>query len=173
MAAGASAQQAPDPATARPSVYLQVAGAENHTDTLSVGMTLPWRPEWRWTWGDTPVDGYWDLGVSRWRADAPTGRESITVLGFIPTFRFHVGGHTSPWFVDAGIGATLASDPFETTRKRFSTRFNFASQVGVGYQFGAQGMHEVQVRIQHVSNGGYKKPNPGENFVQFRYAVRF
>lgn len=172
-ATGALAQQAAAPAGAGPSVYVQAAGAENGTRALQAGLTLPWSPSWRWNWGDTPVDGYWDIGAGRWRADAPTGRESITVLSFIPTFRFHTGGYASPWFIDAGIGATWASDHFVTTQKRFGTRFNFASHVGLGLQFGAARTHEVAVRIQHVSNGGYKKPNPGENFVQVRYALRF
>jgi hypothetical protein len=27
--------------------------------------------------------------------------------------------------------------------------------------------------LQHSSNGGIKEPNPGENFVQLRFGVRF
>lgn len=167
------AQPAPDPAASQPSVYAQMAGAENHTRSVSAGLTLPWSPAWRWNWGNSPVDGYWDVGIGRWQADAPTGLRGITVLGFVPTFRLHPDGHASAWFIDAGIGVTWASDVWATNLKRFSTRFNFASQVGVGLQLGAQRSHEVALRIQHVSNGGYRSPNPGENFVQLRYAARF
>lgn len=172
LATAAHAQQAA-PET-RPAVYLQLAGAENSTRAAQVGITWAWSPNWRWSWGDTPIDGYWDLGVAQWRFDAPGGgRDSITVLSFIPTFRFHTGGPGSAWFVDAGLGGTWANEHYATTEKRFATKFNFASQVGIGLRFGEQRSHELALRIQHVSNGGYKKPNPGDNFVQLRYALRF
>jgi hypothetical protein len=29
------------------------------------------------------------------------------------------------------------------------------------------------VRLQHLSNGGIERPNPGINFVQLRLAYRF
>jgi lipid A 3-O-deacylase len=31
---------------------------------------------------------------------------------------------------------------------------------------------DLSLRLQHVSNAGIKEPNPGENFVQLRYARR-
>ncbi len=165
FAASASAQQASAPAPAGPAVYLQLSAAENNTRAVQGGLTWDWNPSWH--------KGYWDLGLAQWRADTPTGRDSITVLSFIPTFRFQPWGEGSAWFVDAGLGGTWANDKYLTTEKRFGTRFNFASQVGIGMRFGDQQAHELGLRVQHVSNGGYKKPNPGENFIQLRYAVRF
>jgi hypothetical protein len=31
----------------------------------------------------------------------------------------------------------------------------------------------VGLRLSHVSNAGIKEPNPGENFLQLRYARSF
>ena len=41
------------------------------------------------------------------------------------------------------------------------------SSVSQGYR------HELALRLQHFSNAGIKHPNPGENFVQLRYAQGF
>ncbi len=55
----------------------------------------------------------------------------------------------------------------------FSTRLNFVSQPGVGRSFGSDGRHKLSLRFQHYSNAGIKSPNPGEDFLQLRYAWRF
>ena len=62
---------------------------------------------------------------------------------------------------------------YTTPDRGFSTRFNFVSQLGVGRSFGNDGRHELSVRVQHHSNGGIRSPNPGEDFVQLRYAYRY
>nr|WP_311732042.1 acyloxyacyl hydrolase [Variovorax paradoxus] len=53
------------------------------------------------------------------------------------------------------------------------TRFQFTEQLGIGRNFGAQGEHELSLRLRHFSNAGIRKPNPGENFVRVRYLYRF
>jgi lipid A 3-O-deacylase len=45
--------------------------------------------------------------------------------------------------------------------------------VGFGRSLDAQQHHELSLRLQHFSNADIKRPNPGENFVQLRYAVAF
>ncbi len=45
--------------------------------------------------------------------------------------------------------------------------------LAAGWQFGPRRDHELTLRIQHFSNAGIRHPNPGENFVQLRYARRF
>ena len=62
---------------------------------------------------------------------------------------------------------------YETDRKRFSTTFNFGDHLAVGRNFGQRSEHELSLRLQHFSNGGIKHPNPGEDFIQLRYAYRF
>jgi hypothetical protein len=86
-------------------------------------------------------------------------------------YRFGRGG--SDWFAEGGIGVSYFNGLYERDDKRFSTRFNFYDTLGVGRNFGARREHEVTLRVLHVSNGGIKKPNPGENFVQLRYGHSF
>ena len=45
--------------------------------------------------------------------------------------------------------------------------------IAIGKRFGADQQHEWSLRFQHFSNGRIKNPNPGENFLQFRYTQRF
>jgi hypothetical protein len=73
----------------------------------------------------------------------------------------------------ADAGAALLVPIFRTTDKQFSTAFNFGDHIAVGMQFGEGGLHEVSLRLQHFSSACIKEPNPGENFVQLRYGMRY
>ena len=142
------------------------------TDVLALGVMLPWTPR-------QPVRGgalsfYADLYASQWRAPAAGGgRRSYAQLGAIATWRYRFDEGRSPWFAEAGVGASVLDGHYETSTRRFSTRFQFTEVLGVGRSFGARGAHEVSLRLQHFSNAGIRKPNPGENFVRLRYAFRF
>lgn len=167
----AHAQSAVD-ASHAPSVYVQGNWAEHSTDAATIGVTLPWS-SWRSELWGGELRGHWDIHLSRWSFNGVAGYDSINVLGITPTLRLRPDQGRSAWFWEAGIGGTFADDRYRTTEKEFSTRFNFASHVGVGMNFGAQRQHELSVRVQHVSNAGIKHPNPGENFVQLRYGFHF
>ena len=159
-----AAQQAP----ATVSLYAQGGWAESHTHTLTLGAALPW--SWHKPLGSGVLSGYWDVYLSHWRYDG-AGRSRLLLLGLTPTLRWTPHGGSSPWFAEAGIGATLTNHLYRTVDEEFSTAFNFASHLGVGLRWGAQRRHEVVLRFQHVSNAAIKHPNPGQNFVQLRYAL--
>lgn len=132
---------------------------------------------WPWAWkrdtaaGElTAISEAW---ISQWSARQVTGRGSFTQLGFQPLLRLRFAGGTSPWFAEGGIGLTYTNEIYRSETKTFSTRFNFIDTVGVGRSFGEDRKHEVSLRVSHFSNAGIKHPNPGENFLQLRYAVRF
>lgn len=156
------------------SVYVQGAWAEHSTDTTALGVTLPWG-NWTYDLMGGQVRGYWDVSVTRLSFDrAPDRDYSHTwMLGVIPTLRWRPDAGRSPWFAEAGIGATYMKNRYVSAHTEFSTRFNFASHLGVGYNFGEQRRHELQMRVEHISNAGIDHPNPGENFVQVRYAYHF
>ena len=156
----------------RPSLYLQAGAAREDTQALTIGATLPWNG-WHQEWWGGMVRGHWDIYASQWHADGAAGRVHSTVLGVSPTLRWRPDASHSGWFVEGGLGANYGKPRFVTLHKAFSTRFNFASHVAVGYSHGSQREHEWQLRIQHSSNGGFKKPNPGQNFLQLRYAQHF
>jgi lipid A 3-O-deacylase len=149
-----------------------VAGvAPAGTDSLSVGAVWPWA--WRMTAGPSELTAITEAYVSHWRAHAAVGRQSLTQIGLVPFLRLRPDEGRSAWFGEAGIGLSATDRLYNTPSKQFSTRFNFFDSVGVGRSFGAQREREVGLRLVHMSNAGIKHPNPGENFVQLRYAVMF
>jgi hypothetical protein len=77
------------------------------------------------------------------------------------------------WFWEGGVGVDLLAPIYRTRDKRFSTVLNFGSHLAVGRRFGASAEQELTLRIQHFSNGGIRRPNPGEEFLQLRYSHRF
>ena len=148
--------------------YGQIGAAEHRVHTEAVGVRLPWR-----SFGD----GSWqldaDLSIANWSSyahDYDGARRSVVVLEATPALRMETSGR---WYASAGIGLTLASRTFRNHGRRFSTRFNFASHVGAGVWLDAAHTHALELRVQHVSNAGIKKPNPGEDFLQLRYLHRF
>lgn len=134
-----------------------------------------WR--WRWRrdlWGGE-VTGYWEASFGRWRGEPDDGQRSsawVTQVGATPVLRWHPGGDRHSWFVEAGIGGNVLLPIYRSRDKRFSTTFNFGDHVAVGWPVGADGAQEVVLRLQHFSNAGIKRPNPGEDFVQVRYVWR-
>jgi lipid A 3-O-deacylase len=145
------------------------------TRAPSVGMIIPWQGWTPWTPGPG-TSWYFDLFISHWAAprnayDKDNNEYTQIGAGAIWRHRFSEGG--SPWFVEAGLGVSTTDRRYTTPDRGFSTRFNFVSQLGVGRSFGSDGRHELSVRVQHHSNGGIRSPNPGEDFVQLRYAYRY
>ena len=168
VVAGGTQAQTPTPSGA----FLQV-GTTGHTHEGSAGVTWDWGDEW--SAGRGRLTGLWEISVSRWSYPALDGRQAAWLgkFGVTPVFRYTPDAGTSAWFMEGGVGGNLTTTIYETERKRFSTRFNFGSHVGVGFEFGPGHQHELTLRAEHFSNAGIRHPNPGENFVQLRYAYHF
>jgi len=156
-----------------PSSAFVQAGSGNDTRSLAVGLAWDW--DRRWALGPGQLGGYVELALSQWRYDSAigAGKDQLTQMALTPVFRWRLDGGASPWFLEAGVGLSLTSVLYQTQAKRFSTRFNFGTHLGVGRNFGPHGEHELSLRLEHFSNAGIRHPNPGENFVQLRYAYRF
>ncbi|KAF1050135.1 acyloxyacyl hydrolase [Xylophilus sp.] len=169
LAGSAHAQQSPT--APGYGLHVQYGSAEHGTDSYTIGVTKPW--DWQTGLWGTQVTGYWDLYGSRWQIDQRLDRDHTWLIGLTPAFRVRFDEGRSPWFLDAGIGITATDHLYHTQNKKFSTAFNFSDHLGVGYSFGAAREHEIQLRLNHLSNASIKKPNPGENFVQVRYAYHF
>lgn len=166
----AQAQSTPE---SSPSMYLQYGAAEHSADSWTVGVTVPWR-NWRHSLWGGQLSGYWDVWGARWSAPLEGRDRGTWVIGVNPTVRWRPSNGQSPWFAETGVGLSWALNRrYVTDEKEFPTRYNFATHIGVGYLFGSQGQHELVLRLEHHSNAGIKKPNPGENFLQLRYAHHF
>ncbi len=155
-----------------PSWYVQAAVMEGDGHAASLGLTLPWK-QWTYGLGSGQVTGHWDIFASRWSSRQNVGRLQTTVFGIVPSLRWRGDQGRSVWFAQVGTGLAIANKYYSTPYKAFSTRYNFATHLAVGMNFGARRQHEWMLRVEHVSNAGIKQPNPGENFFQLRYGHRF
>lgn len=153
--------------------FLQYGRTVGDTRSITAGLSWDWSRRWRVGGGE--VTGYWELALGHWSAPGPQGRESavVTQLGVTPTFRWRPAGGGSPWYAEGAVGFTILAPVYEDRDKRFSTTFNFADHLAVGRDFGADRRHSLALRLEHFSNGGIRHPNPGENFWQLRYSVRW
>jgi lipid A 3-O-deacylase len=175
VASGGAAHAAADsilPSLKPSSLFAQVGAGDNNTQSYLAGAT--W--EWNWTkqtkWGD--ITGFQEASFGRWVVrDAPdSGSAWATQLGITPVFRLRPASWGGEWFTELGIGANVILPLYRSKHKRFSTEFNFGDHVAVGRWFGDRSQHELALRFEHFSNAGIDEPNPGENFVQLRYAHR-
>lgn len=121
------------------------------------------------SYGEISLSG-WSYERANGQPDSPNG---LYQLALTPVLRYRLDNGASPYFLEAGIGVTVTNHLYKSRDKRFSTAFQFGDHVGIGYDFGARQQHELVLRYEHDSNGSIKKPNPGQNFIQVRYAYWF
>ncbi|ART57310.1 acyloxyacyl hydrolase (plasmid) [Acidovorax carolinensis] len=176
-----AAWASPDACTAQESSlasrFYADAGATSsseRTRIAALGWLLP-APDLRWLPRNAgPLSLHWDLSIGAWRAEcADGGHRTFTQLAGLAVWRHGLGAQGSGWFVDIGLGGVLFDHVYAARSRRFSTAFQFTQALGLGYRFGPNGTYEVSARAQHVSNGGLKKPNPGENLLRLRLAMGF
>ncbi len=156
-----------------PTTWFVQLGTVAETHSLVAGVTRDWDSKWRLV--PLLVGGYWEAALGRWRTTGLPGHDTVwvTQFGITPVLRLRPGEGASPWFFEAGIGLNVLTPTYRRADKSFSTRLNFGDHLAVGRSLGAGGRHELALRIEHFSDGGVRRPNPGENFVQLRYAIRF
>jgi lipid A 3-O-deacylase len=157
------------------SVSFEAGEGNESTDIWRVGLQWDWRRRWftdrAWTLG-----GYWDLQAGRWSGALRPGQphQDVWDIGITPVFRLERTARTPVVpYVEAAIGFHLLSDLRVNFQRAFSTRFQFGDHLGAGVRFGPEQRYDASVRLQHLSNGGLARPNPGINFVQLRVAYRF
>lgn len=168
-------------ATAGPSdgamgLYLQGGHNFKHgtdTDTVFIGGILPFGGSR--TFLGSEMTTYVDAFIGELRGpDIANRNRSYTQLGVLAVGRFRFSEGRSPLFAEAGAGGSYLSDIYTKPDGRIqASRANFVLRFGVGASFGERQQHEVTLSYQHFSNAGLKKPNPGEDLLQARYAYRF
>ena len=133
--------------------------------------------DWSQRWFDsngTHLSGYWDANLAQWRGNAyqnkPGQKQNITVIGLTPVFRFERADKKG-WYGEGGIGVSLFSELYNNDSNRLSTAFQFGDHIGAGYVF--DNKWELGMKIQHYSNGGFKKPNSGVNWFVVKAAYHF
>jgi len=157
------------PAQALGSVSFESGRGNDKTDMWRVG----WQWESRKKWlarGNWYVGAYWDLQLGTWITNQG---KSIVDVGLTPVFRLQQAT-PSAWspYMEAAIGFHNISDTRVNASRVTSTHFQYGDHLGAGVRFGG-GRYDTSVRLQHLSNGGLERPNPGINYVQLRVQYHF
>lgn len=154
------------------SVFVQGGFGPHHV--RSVGAGLAWDWDWSAQWRSLRLAAQTELFANHWQADDFSGgHQGFRQAGLLPLLRVQPDAGRSPWFLEFGIGVSWLDRLYVTPSQGMSKQFNFYDVLGAGYQFGPDRRHELGLRYTHVSNGGLKDPNPGEDFLMLRYARRF
>jgi lipid A 3-O-deacylase len=172
---GAAALVLAAPAQALDGVSVEIGFGDENTETIRGGLQWNWQRRWfaerSWTLG-----AYWDLQIGRWSGPLRPGQQQQSVwdIGITPVFRLERAERTRvvPYF-EAGIGFHLLSDLRINSKRVFSTHFQYGDHLAAGVRFGDGHTHDLSLRLQHLSNGGLARPNPGINFLQLRIARHF
>ncbi|NML61356.1 acyloxyacyl hydrolase [Massilia sp. RP-1-19] len=164
------------PATASDTMFDSASlefGTTSKARMVRLGAQSQWDKRWFVSNG-THLSGYWDLSLAQWRGTAyrnvPGENQNITNLGFTPVFRFQADNKLG-WYAEGGIGLNLLSKRYDNDGSELSTHFQFGDHVGAGYVFANR--WDLGLKVQHFSNGGYKKPNDGVNFLVLKAARAF
>jgi lipid A 3-O-deacylase len=136
-------------------LMVEVGRGDDRTNLLRVGFIDEWRKRERG--GDEwHLAGYWEFTAGVW----DNRDDSTADLGATPVFRLQ----REAFYVEGAIGFHLVSTRISAARV-FSTAFQFGDHLGAGIRFGPGRRYDLGMRVQHLSNGGLRKPNPGINFV--------
>jgi lipid A 3-O-deacylase len=134
-------------------------------------------PEWKaWSSGDRwryALAPEWQVGF--WHPLQSGINETSVVDGSVTgvlTIRSRSTG-MSPYYMDVGFGLHMLSHSRISDERNFGSSFQFGEFRGWGADFGERRAYSLAARVQHVSNGGIKKPNPGVTFMQFALMYRF
>jgi lipid A 3-O-deacylase len=155
-------------------ITVETGAGENSVRMVGAGL--------RWAWDfesmrkSAELTAHTELLANQWRARLADRSATVqyTQLVLLPTLRMQLARGASPWFLEVGVGVSWTDHAFQTPGHTFSTQWNFQDVVGAGYVFGGpKGRDEIQLRLGHFSNAGLENPNPGQTYLQLRYARRF
>jgi hypothetical protein len=137
------------------------------------GATSDWDQRWFQSNG-THLSGYWDASIGGWRGTAYQNvrgqTQKLWDIGFTPVFRFENDNKLGMYY-EAGIGVHMLSKLYNNDDNRLSTHFQFGDHVGIGYVLSNK--WDLSAKIQHFSNGGYKHPNSGVNYLVLHAGYHF
>jgi len=147
-------------------------GSGNKSDFVRVG--AQWNTPSRWFQSEGRHLGvYWEGTLMQIRGKAHGGRDArqgILVIGATPVFRYAADDGLG-LYAEGGVGAHYFSERYDNNRRTFTSHFQFGDHIGVGY-VRSDGW-DIALKFQHFSNGGYKRPNPGVNFMVLKAGLRF
>ncbi|MFC3093959.1 acyloxyacyl hydrolase [Alteromonas sediminis] len=116
---------------------------------------------------------YVESSVNFWKYGSPEHYDSNFVVSLSPILQYTLCRCThGEIYAEAGIGISLLDDT-QFAGKNVSTHYQFEDRLGIGYRFGEQLSHSLALRYFHYSNAGFKRPNPGLDFISFSYSKAY
>lgn len=119
------------------------------------------------------MEMYLEASANLWRYGQPARHDSNYALALSPVFSGHlttVAGMPVRW--EGGIGVSILKDR-EFAGKHMGSYFQFEDRVGVQLVLEPEKQSTISLRYMHYSNGGLSRQNPGIDFINLSYAVRF
>lgn len=152
-----------------------LGGGDESATMIEASAKWNWDSKW-FTDGDWYVGGYWELGAGHWDGKRGDTRNSdITYVGLTPVFRLTrhqpLSNGVRP-FLEGAVGFQLMSD-HKIGDKDLGGDFIFRDHVSGGVMFGNNEQHELSLKLQHFSNAGLNKSNPGINFMSLQYGYNY
>lgn len=116
---------------------------------------------------------YFETSAHFWEYGSDNRYDSNFVLSLSPVIQYPLFSvYGQQIYGELGIGVALLDDT-TFAGKNVSTHYQFEDRVGLMTRFGRRDQHSVTLRYFHYSNGGFKTPNPGLDFVALSYAYQF
>jgi len=147
------------------------AGTGNHVDVIALGVGSR-------EWFTRALGEHWVLSsyvlgrVAYWGSlDDHPRVAAVYDFSVTPVLRLQSAGRNIAFFVDLGVGVHALTHTHINAGRTFGSAFQFGEFLGPGVRFGPDRRYEVSVRVQHVSNGGFRNPNDGLTYgsVVVRY----
>lgn len=165
----AHASHASDGAPPAPDWALTAASGDRES-VRKLGLLAGWqRPLPLWQGRHWQVTLRHEVELATWQV--PRARR-IVEWGYSPVFVLERPNGRGV-FLEGAIGVRLLSHTRLSATRSMSTAFHFSDMLGLGLRWGGHGRSTLGVRLQHLSNLGIKRPNPGINFLQLYYRHQF
>lgn len=155
-----------------PNAIALVGGNGNQVDVY--GVEAHWDSSYASPWlRDHGLDTRLAGQLAYWRSqDDNTSHSSLIDISLTPLLRWSGSRYgTLRPYLEGGIGLRLVSGT-HIGERQLSTAFQFGERIGTGFSFGPQDRYEAGLFVQHVSNGGIKKPNSGLTYVGLSLRMR-
>ena len=112
-----------------------------------------------------------EMSANFWRFGPENDTDQNVVLAVSPVLTFSLGNvFEKELLAEFGIGVSLLDDT-TFAGKNVSTHYQFEDRLGLIYRLSSE--DSISLRYLHYSNAGFKKPNPGLDFIALGYSRAF
>jgi hypothetical protein len=112
-----------------------------------------------------------EMSANFWRFGPENDTDQNVVLTVSPVLTFSLGKvFENELLAEFGIGVSLLDDT-TFAGKNVSTHYQFEDRLGLIYRLSHE--DSISLRYLHYSNAGFKKPNPGLDFIALGYSRAF